>query len=90
MKSKRVFAFGGILCTFNAVGIMFSVISKLSLVNDYLVSERKLFIHVISNPDDFYRDEKSGFAENFGFTDFSPEILRGRNDKGLCFRSITI
>ncbi|MFQ5771507.1 MAG: hypothetical protein ACE5HX_13295 [bacterium] len=53
------------------------------------MSERKLFIYVISNPDDFYRDEKSGFVENFGFTDFSPEILRDRNDKELCFRSIT-
>ena len=53
------------------------------------MSERKLLIRVISNPDDFYRDEKSGFAENFGFTDFSSEILRGRNDKEWCFRSIT-
>ncbi|MFQ5750566.1 MAG: hypothetical protein ACE5HI_01095 [bacterium] len=53
------------------------------------MSERKLFIYVISNPDDFYRDEKSGFDENIGLTDFSPEILRGRNDKGLSFRSDT-
>ncbi|MFQ5772622.1 MAG: hypothetical protein ACE5HX_18950 [bacterium] len=33
---------------------------------------------VISNPDDFYRDEKSGVG---ACSDFSPEILRGRNDK---------
>ncbi|MFQ5771194.1 MAG: hypothetical protein ACE5HX_11700 [bacterium] len=45
------------------------------------MSEQKLLIPVISNPDDFYRDEKSGFAENLGFTDFSLEILWGRNDK---------
>ncbi|MFQ5769818.1 MAG: hypothetical protein ACE5HX_04745 [bacterium] len=53
------------------------------------MSEQKLLIHVISNPDDFYRDEKSGFVENFRFTDFSPEILRGRNDKGLWMLSDT-
>ncbi|MFQ5753258.1 MAG: hypothetical protein ACE5HI_14800, partial [bacterium] len=45
-------------------------------------------IRVISNPDDFYRDEKSDFVENLESTDISPEILRGVFGQTLIIPSV--
>ena len=40
----------------------------------------------MSNPDDIYRDEKSGFAGNFGFPYFCPELIQRFFNRHLFYK----